>query len=77
MSFLKSSISIMKCGFKSRSWFSGVLSYPGLAVVVELCLDGAIFPWFLLVMFLCLPFAIWMSLMLADVAVSDCGLSVQ
>ena len=34
-------------------------------------------PWFLLVMFLHLPFTIWLSLMLAGVAVSDGGLSVM
>ena len=34
------------------------------------------FPWFLFIMFLGLPFAIWLSLVLAGVAVSDGGLSV-
>jgi hypothetical protein len=33
MTFLKSSISIMRCDFKTKSSFSGVLGYPGLAVV--------------------------------------------
>ena len=42
----------------------------------DLDLDGAILPWFLLVMFSCLPFAIWLSLVLAGLAVSDCGFSV-
>ena len=54
-----------------------MLGYPGFAVVGELGSDGAMLPWFLLVMFLCLPFAIWLSLVLAGVAVSDCGLSVM
>jgi hypothetical protein len=36
MSFLKSSIIIMRCDFKSASSFSAVLGYPGLAVVGEL-----------------------------------------
>ena len=43
----------------------------------ELGSDGAMLPWFLLVIFLHLPFAIWLSLVLADVAVFDCGLSVM
>ena len=76
ISSLKSSINIMRCDFKSKSCFSGVLQYPGLAVVGELGSDGAMLPWFLLVMFLCLPFAIWLSPVLAAVAFSDCGLSV-
>ena len=76
MSFLKSSISIIKCDFKFISCFSGVLGYPGLAVVGQLGSNGAMLPWFLLAMLLCLPFAIWLSLVLAGVAVSDGGLSV-
>ena len=36
MSFLKSSIIIMRSDFKSESWFSGVRVYPGLAMVGEL-----------------------------------------
>jgi hypothetical protein len=36
MSLLKFSIIIMRCDFKSESCFSGVLGYPGLAVVGEL-----------------------------------------
>ena len=62
--------------FKFRSCFSGVLGYPGLAVVEELGSDGAMLPWFLLVMFLHLPFSIHLSLVLVGLAVSDCGLSV-
>ena len=42
----------------------------------ELGLDAAMLPWFMLVMFLCLPFAICLSLVLACLAVSDCGLFV-
>ena len=41
MSFLKSSIIIMRYDFKSESCFSGVLGYPGLAVVGELGSDDA------------------------------------
>ena len=66
----------MRCDFKSRSYFSDVLGHPGLAVVEELGSDGAMLPWFLLVMFLCLPFAIWLSLVSAGLTVSDCVLSV-
>ena len=76
MSFLKPSIGLRSCDFKSKSCFSGVLRYPGHAVVGEFDLDGAMLPWFLLVIFLHLPFAIWLSLVLAALAVSDCGLSV-
>ena len=47
MSFLKSSIIIMRCDFESDSCFSGVLSL-----------------------------AIWLSLVLAGLAASDCGLSL-
>ena len=36
MSFLNSSISIMKCDFKSKSCFSVVLGYPALALMGEL-----------------------------------------
>ena len=41
MSFLKSSISFMRCEFKSKSCFSGVLGYPGLAVLGEVGSDDA------------------------------------
>ena len=75
MSFLKFSISIMRCDFKSRSCFSGVLGYPELAVFGELGSHGTMLPWFLLVIYLHLCFAIWLSLVLAGVAVSYCGLS--
>jgi hypothetical protein len=36
MSFLKSSVIILRYDFKSESCFSGVLGYPGLAMVEEL-----------------------------------------
>jgi hypothetical protein len=36
MFFLKSSIIIMRCDFKSDICFSGVMVYPGFAVVGEL-----------------------------------------
>ena len=76
MSFWKSSISIMKCDHKYSSCFSIVLGYPGLIVIVVLGSDSAMVPWFLLVMILCLPFAIWFSLVLVDLAVSEYVLSV-
>ena len=76
MSFLKYTISIMRCDFKSRSCFSGVLGYSGLSVVVELGLDDAMLPSFLLVMFLHLCFVIYLSLVVAGLAISECGLSV-
>jgi hypothetical protein len=41
MSFLKSSVIIMRCDFRFKSCFSGVLCYPGLTVVGELDSDDA------------------------------------
>jgi hypothetical protein len=41
MFFLKSSIIIMRSDFRSESYFSGVLGYPGLAMVGELGSDDA------------------------------------
>ena len=46
------------------------LVYPGLAVIGELGSDTAILPRFLLVMFLCLPFAILLSLSLVGLVVT-------
>jgi hypothetical protein len=54
----------MRCDFKSESCFSSVLGYPRLAMVGELSSDDAKYPWFLLLMFLPLPLAIWLSLVL-------------
>ena len=51
--------------FKSESCFSGVLEFPGLSVVGELCSDDAKVYWFLLLMALCLLLAIHLSLVLA------------
>ena len=62
------------CSWETRSLC--VHRYLGLAVVGELGSHGAMLPWFLLVMFLPLPFAIWLSIVLAGIAVSDCGFSV-
>jgi hypothetical protein len=39
MSFLMSSISMMRSDFRSDSCFSGVMVYPGLAMVGELGSD--------------------------------------
>ena len=71
MAFLKSSIIIMRYDFKSESCFSGVLKYPGLPVVGELGADDTKKPWFLLLVFLPLPLAIWLSLVLAGLAICD------
>ena len=49
----------MRYDFKSESYFSGVLGYPGLAIVGVLGSYDAMWSWFLLVSFLSLPFAIW------------------
>jgi len=51
-----------------------VFGYPGLAVVGELGSDDAKWPWLLLLKFLYLPLTIWLSLVLAGLAVSDSGL---
>ena len=59
--------------FTFISCFSGVLGNLGLAFVGELRPDNAMIPCFLLVVFLHLPFAIRLSLVLADVAVSHSG----
>jgi hypothetical protein len=58
MSFLKSSIIIIRCDFKSETRFSGVLAYPGLTVVREPGSNYAKSHWFLLLMFLPLPLVI-------------------
>jgi hypothetical protein len=55
ISFLKSSIIIMRSEFRSLSCFSGVMVYPGFAMVGEFGSDYAKKPWFLLLLFLCLP----------------------
>ena len=60
----------MRWYIRSESCSSGVLEYRGLAVV-ELGSDGAKLYWLLLVMFLFLPFAIWLSLLLTGLGVSD------
>jgi hypothetical protein len=41
MSFLKSSINIMRCDFRSESCFLDVLGYPGFAVMGEMVSDDA------------------------------------
>jgi hypothetical protein len=41
MSFLKSSIIIMRRDFRSKSCFSGVIMYPRLVMVGDLCCDDA------------------------------------
>ena len=65
MSFLRSSIIIMRCDSRSESFFSGVLGYPKLAVVRELGSVDAKQTWLLFLMFLCLHLAFWLSLVLA------------
>ena len=45
-------------------------------MVGELGSNNTKLPWFLLLMLLSLPFIIWLSLVLAGVAFSDCGMSV-
>ena len=69
MFFLKSSIIIIRWGFRAESYFSGVVGYSGLAVVEELSSDGAILHWILMIMLLCLPLTNWLSLELAGLLV--------
>ena len=76
MSFLKSSIIIIRCDFKIESCFSSALGYPRLAVVGELGSDDAKYPQFLLLAFLCLPLAMWLSLVLVGLTISDWSLSL-
>ena len=64
-------------GVIKESYFSCVLGYPRLAVVGELHSDDAKYPWFLLFMFLPLLLAIWLSMVLAGLVVSDCNLSLM
>jgi hypothetical protein len=70
-SFLMSYTIIMRYAFKSGSSFLGVLGCPGLGKVGVLGSDDGECSWFLLVRFLCLPFAIWQSLELVVIVVSD------
>ena len=60
----------MRYDFRSESCFSGVLVYPGLNMVGVLGSDDAVWSWFLLVRFFCLPFAIWYYLVLVVLALS-------
>jgi hypothetical protein len=59
MPFFKSPTRIIRHQFKSESYFTGVLGYPGLTVVGVLGSDDVEWFWFLLVRFFCLLFAIW------------------
>lgn len=54
--YLKPSIIFKWWIVRSEFCFSGVLEYPGLAMVGELVCDGAKLHWLLLLMFLCLLF---------------------
>ena len=60
----------MTSDFESKSCFSCVLGYPGLAVIGEFGADAAILPRYLLVMFLHLPFAILLSLALVGLVIT-------
>jgi hypothetical protein len=48
----------------------GMLGYPQLSMVRELGSNGAKIYWLLLIMFLCLPLAVWLSLVLAGLGIS-------
>lgn len=53
-----------------------MLGYTGFAVMEELCPDDAKYPGFLLLMFLPLLLAIWLSSVLVGLADSDWSLSL-
>jgi len=61
----------MRCDFKTKSCLSDVLRCIVLAVVGELGSHDAKYSWFLLLKFLYLPLAIWLSLMLVGLAASN------
>jgi len=70
----------MSSGFKSKSCFAFLLVYLRLAVVGKLDSDDAQWPCFLLLrflLFLPLPLAICLSLVLAHLVVSDSGLTLM
>lgn len=69
----KVSIIFMRWDRRSQSCSSGVLGYADLVVIRKLGSDGAILHWLLLIMFLGLPLAIWLSLVL--VCLGDQGWS--
>lgn len=71
ISFLEACIIFMRWNFRSLSCFSGILGYPGLAVVRELGSGGAKLHLFLLLIILCLLLAIWFSMVLTGLGVSD------
>lgn len=76
MYFLRSSIIFMRWDFRSESCFSGVLAYPGFAVLGELGFNVAMLHRLLLLILLSLSLAICLSLVLTVLAVSDWSLSV-
>ena len=61
----------MRSDFRSISCFYDVMVYPRLALVGEFVSDYAKWPWFLLLLFLCLTPSIWLSQVLADLNISD------
>ena len=57
--------------------FSGVLGYPGHAVVGELDFDDTNLPWSMLLLFLPLCLTLWLFLVLADLSVTEVSLSCK
>jgi hypothetical protein len=70
ISSLNASIIFIRWDLKSSSYSSCVLGYPGLAEVEKLGSGDVILIWLLLVM-LYWSFAIWLSLVLEGLVVSD------
>jgi hypothetical protein len=71
LSSLRFSIIFVRWDFRSESYFSGMLGYPGFAVVGKLGSESANWPWTVLCMFLSLPLTIWLSLFLPGLVLSD------
>jgi hypothetical protein len=76
MSYLWSPIIFIQWNFRPVSCFSDVWGYLGLVVMGELGSDGAKWFLFLLHMFLCLTFTIWLSQVLISLVLSDRILSL-
>ena len=71
MSSLRYFVIFMRWNFRSEACFLDVFRYLGLDVVEDLYSDIGNCKWFLLLMFLCLSFTIWLSQVITGLDVSD------
>jgi len=71
ISSFKTCIIFIRLDFRSESCSSGVLVYPELAIVGELGSDSVKLHWLLLIIFLCLPFSLCLSLALGGLDAPD------